>query len=49
MPFADAQPGGTEDVFWRGSGNDHLWHAYFRSGHGWHGPQDLGGDLYPAP
>jgi len=45
-PFATAQPDGAEDVFWRGT-DDHLWHAYFRSG--WHGPQDLGGDLYPMP
>ena len=47
-PFATAQPNGTEDVFWRGASDDHLWHAYYRSG-GWHGPQDLGGDLYPMP
>jgi len=49
MPFATAGPNGTEDVFWRGTGNDHLWHAYFRSGDVWRGPQDLGGDLYPMP
>jgi hypothetical protein len=48
MPFAASQPNGAEDVFWRGSGDDHLWHAYFRNG-GWHGPQDLGGDLYRMP
>jgi hypothetical protein len=48
MPFAAAQPDGAEDVFWRGAGDDHLWHAYFRTG-AWHGPQDLGGDLYPMP
>jgi hypothetical protein len=47
-PFATAQPDGTENVFWRGSSDDHLWHAYYQSG-GWHGPQDLGGDLYPMP
>jgi peptidoglycan/xylan/chitin deacetylase (PgdA/CDA1 family) len=47
-PFATAQPDGTENVFWRGSSDDHLWHAYYHSG-GWHGPQDLGGHLYPMP
>ena len=47
-PFATAQPDSTIDAFWRGSTDDHLWHAYFHSG-GWHGPQDLGGDLYPLP
>ena len=47
-PFATAQPDGIEDVFWRGSSDDHLWHAYYRPG-GWHGPQDLGGHLYPMP
>jgi len=48
-PFAAAQPDGTIDVFWRGSGDGHLWHAYYRAGHGWAGPQSLGGDLYPMP
>ena len=48
MPFATAQPDGTINVFWRGSGDDHLWHAYFRNG-GWHGAQNLAGDLYPLP
>jgi hypothetical protein len=47
-PFAAAQPDGIEDVFWHGSSDDHLWHAYYRPG-GWHGPQDLGGHLYPMP
>jgi hypothetical protein len=36
-------------VFWHGASDDHLWHAYYRLGHGWHGPQDLGGDLYSMP
>jgi hypothetical protein len=49
MPFAAAEPNGDEDVFWRGSGDDHLWSAYYRPGHGWRGAQDLGGDLYPMP
>ena len=49
MPFATAQPNGGEDVFWRGSANNHLWHAYYRRGRGWHGAQDLGGNLYPMP
>ena len=48
MPFATAQPDSSIDVFWRGAGDDHLWHAYYRSG-GWHGAQNLGGDLYPIP
>jgi hypothetical protein len=48
MPFATAQPDGTINVFWRGSGDDHLWHAYFHNG-GWHGAQNLGGDLCPIP
>ena len=47
-PFATAQPNDTEDMFWRGSSDVHLWHAYYHSG-GWHGPQDLGGHLYPIP
>jgi peptidoglycan/xylan/chitin deacetylase (PgdA/CDA1 family) len=48
-PFATAQPMGAIDVFWRGSGDDHLWHAYYRPGHGWAGAQNLGGHLYPVP
>jgi hypothetical protein len=32
-------------VFWRGSNDTHLWHAYFVPGSGWHGAQNLGGDL----
>jgi peptidoglycan/xylan/chitin deacetylase (PgdA/CDA1 family) len=49
MPFVTAQPNGNEDVFWRGAGNDHLWHAYYRPGPGWAGAQNLGGDLAPMP
>jgi hypothetical protein len=45
-PKAVAQPGGAEDVFWRGTDN-HLWHTSFVPGHGWVGGQNLGGDLYP--
>jgi hypothetical protein len=51
-PFATAQPNGAENVFWRGSTDDHLWQAYYHSGghsSGWHGPQNLGGHLYPMP
>jgi hypothetical protein len=47
-PFATSQPDGTENAFWRGTSDGHLWHAYYNSS-GWHGPQDLGGDLYPMP
>ena len=47
-PWATAQPAGAIDVFWRGSGDSHLWHASYRPGTGWAGPGNLGGDLYPV-
>ena len=49
QPRAIAQPGGVIDVFWRGSADDHLWHAQYTPGSGWNGPQGLGGDLASGP
>ncbi len=46
-PFATAQPAGAIDVFWRESGDIHLWHASYRPRTGCPGPGNLGGDLYP--
>lgn len=44
--FAAGQPNGMIDVFWRGLGNRHLWHArYSPSQHSWAGPDDLGGSV----
>ncbi|MGO9162345.1 MAG: glycoside hydrolase domain-containing protein [Streptosporangiaceae bacterium] len=50
-PRAVAQSDGVVDVFWRGSADDHLWHGEYSPGHGWAGPQGLGGSLAcgPAP
>jgi len=48
-PLAVTQAGGVIDVFWRGSADDHLWHAQNTPGTGWQGPQDLGGSLASAP
>jgi peptidoglycan/xylan/chitin deacetylase (PgdA/CDA1 family) len=46
-PWTTGRPDGAVDVFWRGSTGDNLWHAYYASG-SWHGPQNLGGHLYPV-
>jgi hypothetical protein len=44
--FAAGRSGGTIDVFWKGSGNPHLWHArYHPSGSHWSGPDNLGGNV----
>ncbi len=48
-PRAVAQPNGVIDVFWKGSADDHLWHAQYSPRRGWSGPQRLGGDLAGAP
>jgi hypothetical protein len=52
VPEAVAQPDGIVDVFWRGYGGVHLWHAQYDPVSGWAGPQNLGGHLasdpYPA-
>jgi hypothetical protein len=47
-PHATAQVNGTIEVFWTGSGNNHLW-AAFRSSSRWRGPRDLGGHVTNAP
>jgi hypothetical protein len=44
-PAATGQPSGAIDVFWHGSGNDHLWHTYYTPRGGWHSANNLGGDL----
>jgi hypothetical protein len=44
--FAAARPDGTIDVFWRGTGVPHLWHARYHSRSSrWTGPNDLGGNV----
>jgi Domain of unknown function (DUF1906) len=48
-PVAVAQSDGEIDVFWRGASDTHLWHAEYRPGSGWAGPQDLGGQLASVP
>jgi hypothetical protein len=49
VPEAVAQPDGVIDVFWRGYGGIHLWHAQFDPASGWAGPQNLHGDLGSDP
>ncbi|MFI9324845.1 hypothetical protein ACIGXI_34405 [Kitasatospora aureofaciens] len=46
-PFAAAQPNGTIDVFWKGSGagSGNIWHAWWNQGQPWAGAQDLGGNI----
>jgi len=39
---ATAQASGRIEVFWRGSGGDHIW-AAFRGPGGWQAPRELGG------
>jgi hypothetical protein len=48
-PRAVAQANGVVDVFWRGSHDPHLWHGQFSPGHGWSGPEGLGGRLSTTP
>ncbi len=48
-PRAVAQSNGVVDVFWRGSDDHHLWHGQYSPGHGWAGPQELGGSLAGTP
>ena len=44
--FAAGRPNGTIDVFWRGTGVPHLWHARYHPASGrWTGPNDLGGTI----
>jgi len=49
VPEAVAQPDGVIDVFWRGLGGAHLWHAQYDPGSGWAGPQNLQGHLASNP
>ncbi|WP_033355620.1 CHAP domain-containing protein [Kitasatospora aureofaciens] len=46
-PFAAAQPNGTIDVFWKGSGagSGNIWHAWWNQGQPWAGAQNLGGNI----
>jgi hypothetical protein len=48
-PRAVAQPNGVIDVFWLSTRDDHLWHGQYSPGHGWTGPQNLGGSLSSPP
>jgi hypothetical protein len=48
-PAAVAQANGQIDVFWRGSSDNHLWHAQYRPGKGWSRPRGRGGALASAP
>ena len=48
-PVAVGQANGQIDVFWRGSSDNHLWHARYRPAAGWSRPQSLGGQLASAP
>ena len=48
-PEAVGQANGQIDVFWRGSSDNHLWHAEYRRAAGWGKPQNLGGQLASAP
>jgi alpha-galactosidase len=48
-PHATAQPGGGLEVYWSGSGNPHLWEAFYQPRTGWRGPRDLGGDVRSVP
>jgi hypothetical protein len=44
--FAAGRPSGTIDVFWRGTGSPHLWHARYHPRAGrWTGPDNLGGNV----
>lgn len=43
--FAAGQRNGVVDVFWRGVRDPHLWHARYRPGGAWSGPDNLGGKL----
>jgi Rv2525c-like, glycoside hydrolase-like domain len=44
--FAAGRASGMIDVFWKGSGSPHLWHARYHPGSSrWTGPDDLGGDV----
>ncbi|MEV7598218.1 hypothetical protein AB0O91_12655, partial [Kitasatospora sp. NPDC089797] len=46
-PFASAQPSGTIDVFWKGSGagSGNIWHTFWNGGRIWAPPGDLGGNI----
>jgi hypothetical protein len=44
--FAAGRTDGTIDVFWRGTGTPHLWHArYHPRSSRWTGPDNLGGNV----
>jgi hypothetical protein len=49
QPQATAQPDGGIQVYWHGSGNARIWEAFYRPGHGWRGPRDLGGQVLSVP
>lgn len=48
-PQATAQPSGGVEIYWAGSGNPHLWEAFYRPRSGWRGPRDLGGRVRSVP
>ena len=35
QPLAAGQTDGTIDVFWKGTADNHMWHAFFNTGGGW--------------
>jgi len=48
-PQVTAQPAGSIEVYWAGSGNSDLWEAVLLPRSGWHGPRDLAGQVRSDP
>ena len=44
QPLAAGQTDGTVDVFWKGTADNHMWHAWYNAGGGWTtSPVNMGG------
>ena len=44
QPFAAGQTNGTVDVFWKGTADNHIWHAFYTTTTGWStSPTSMGG------